>query len=116
GGAARFGTDADHVRVAYAQGAASGHLGAGLGQSAAGEAGSLTWRRERHGRWGELDLARADDHHESAGDTLPWSRRDAGESRVEVRGGAAALGGQLGAGAAWSEARRRRSGTLGSDF
>src|SRR5437867_1636646 len=82
-------------------------------EDAAGESGSLEYRYRARGWWGRLELTRGYDHHESYGDTLSYSRRDADENRAAGELGGVLGGGDVGLRAEWRELRSaRRTGDL----
>ena len=60
-------------------------------ENAAGESGTLDYRYEKSTWWAGGSLARGYAHHESSGDTLTYSRRDAAENRAALAGGFSAL-------------------------
>jgi len=66
----------------YAQRGSGGRLADNDEENVAGESGNFAYRYRARGWSAGLDLARGYTHHESSGDTLTYSRRDAGENRI----------------------------------
>ncbi|HEY6867157.1 MAG TPA: hypothetical protein VI792_07870 [Candidatus Eisenbacteria bacterium] len=60
-------------------------------ENAAGESGTFDYRYRKSSWWAGAALARGYDHHESSGDTLRYSRRDAAENRAALEAGFSAL-------------------------
>ena len=78
-------------KATYAQRGSGDRLADGDEEDAAGESGSFDYRYRARRWWGRMSLARGYTHHESFGDTLSYSRRDAQENRA-----AGEVGGILG--------------------
>ena len=92
----------------YAQRGTGERLADGDEEDAAGESGALDYRYRAFRWWGRLSLARGSTHHESFGDTLSYSRRDAQEDRIASELGSVQGANQLALRFEWRGARTAR--------
>jgi hypothetical protein len=106
--AARGARGAYQWRAAYAQRGAGQRLADGDEENAAGESGSLDYRYRAPRGWGRLVLERGYTHHESYGDTLAYSRRDAQENRAAAEVGSGFRAGQIALRFEWRDATAAR--------
>lgn len=84
GGAAGWRRGAHALDASFGQRSSAARLGGGAEQAVSGAGGHLRWNWRAGDRRFEVALRRGYDHHESFGDTLVRSRRDAQENDAEA--------------------------------
>jgi hypothetical protein len=94
--------------ASYAQRGTGERLADGDEEDAAGESGSLDVRVRASRWWGRAGFGRGLSHHESVGDTLSYSRRDAQENRLAAEVGSGLGVGQLALRFEWRQALAAR--------
>ena len=110
----QWGAQAHLTRGAHAFGGSISQRGAAAGlaggeeQAASGQSGAAQWRWRRGGNAWKAGFARGLDRHESVGGTLPFSVREAQETRLSVGFDRTWEERGLGAGVEWTDAQVRR--------
>ena len=102
--------------ASYAQRGTGERLADGDEEDAAGESGSFEARVQASTWWGRVGFGRGISHHESVGDTLSYSRRDAQEDRIAAEMGSGFGAGNLSLRFEWRQAAAARVTAQHSEF
>lgn len=97
------------VSAAFAQQSGAARLTGGEQQSSSGESGALAWHWRGTRASAGIALARGHDFHESTDEFFLYSRRDAQENRVTLRGALERGGARWSGALAWNETRVDRT-------